>query len=117
MNVPINFVLSAIEHRRRTPTMAPGCLRGEIHSSDAKDLYILLKGKVDPGNLGLCLRLSHQDIENLKDETRKNNDLLSAVLNKWFIGSAPPVCWETFIEAVRCADNVRLASELKEQHP
>ena len=91
------------------------CVRGEI--ADANDLFILLKDKVNPKDLGHCLKLPYQTMEDLDDEKRKTSHLLRALLDKWFRGSDPPVCWEDIIAAVRCTGDNRLASELEEQHP
>lgn len=93
---------------------AGGCRLPEVTRSNK--VYQELKGKVDPKELARCLEFEPQDIEDLRDATKSNKDLLSGVLDMWFKGSEPPVCWETIVEAVKCVGNKRLASEIERQH-
>ena len=76
----------------------------------------VLREKTDPVELAQCLSFEHHEIENLKDENRKNTALLGAILDQWFKHSRPPVCWETIVDAVKCTGDVNLASKIERQH-
>lgn len=110
----INSLFSTINLLVYFHTGGGGCRLDEVTSSNS--VYQVLKGKISPVDLAHCLHFEHQDIENLKEDTRRTTDLLSAVLDKWFKGSPPPACWETIVDAVKCTNDKRLASEIERQH-